>query len=474
MEKDISINIKKVMIVFLLCFVVIISYIAYFELFKAPEVVKSQYNKRLWAIRNEVLRGTIYDRNMKPLTKSEKINTETQKREYTGGDLFAHALGYVDIKYGITGLEKKYGSELMYAQNQSLIEYIKNKGKTEEKIGRNIKTTLDYNAQKMAYDMLGDNRGAVVALNPKTGEVIALVSKPSFDPNNLAKNWADLIKDNNRPLLNRATSGLYPPGSTFKTVTSVSGLDNIKGITTMRFEDKGKIYFNDKYSLNNFAGEVLGNIGFKEAYYHSSNAFFGTIGMQLGNDKLKATAEKFYFNKDITSEGLIIDDSKFPTVPKSEPGNIAQTAIGQGAVLATPIEMALVSSAIANDGVMMQPSIVKDVMDPKGNIVKSIEPKVLSNVTSKENAAIMKDYMRAVVTNGTGGNAEIAGLKVAGKTGTADHNEKENSTPHSWFIGFAPYDNPQIAVAVIVEEGGQGGITAAKIAGQVMKSALKK
>lgn len=474
MEKDISINIKKVMIVFLLCFMAIISYITYFELFKAPEVVKSPYNKRLWAIRNEVLRGTIYDRNMKPLTKSERVNTETQKREYTGGELFAHALGYVDIKYGITGLEQKYDPDLMHAQSQSLLEYIKNKGKTEEKIGRNLKTTLDYNVQKTAFDMLGDNRGAVVAINPKTGEVIALVSKPSFDPNNFAKTWADLNKDSNSPLLNRATSGLYPPGSTFKTVTSVSALENIKDITTRRFEDKGKIYFNDKYSLNNFAGEVWGNIGFKEAFYHSSNAFFGTIGMELGNDKLKATAEKFYFNKDTPSEGLTIKNSRFPTVPKNEKGNIAQTAIGQGAVLTTPMEMALVAGTIANDGVMMRPTIVKDVIDPKGNLVRSIEPQVLSNVTSKGNAVIMKDYMRAVVTDGTGGNAEVDGLKVAGKTGTADHNDKPDSTPHSWFIGFAPYDNPQIAVAVIVEEGGQGGKTAAKIAGQVMKSADRK
>ncbi|GLC29656.1 peptidoglycan D,D-transpeptidase FtsI family protein [Clostridium omnivorum] len=475
MENDISINIKKVMIVFLLCFISIISYITYFELFKAQDIAKSQYNKRLWAIRNEVLRGTIYDRNMKPLTKSDRVNTETQKREYTGGALFAHALGYVDIKYGMTGLENTYDPDLMHAQSQSLIEYIKNKGKAEEKIGRNLKTTLDYNVQKTAFDMLGDNRGAVVALNPKTGEVLALVSKPSFDPNDLANSWADLNKEgSNRPLLNRATSGLYPPGSTFKTVTSVSALENIKGITTRRFEDKGKIYFNNKYSLNNFGGEVLGNIGFKEAYYESSNAFFGTIGMELGNDKLKETAEKFYFNKNIPSEGLVIENSKFPKVPKTEPGNIAQTAIGQGADLATPMEMALVASTIANDGVMMRPSLVKEVIDPKGNLVRSIEPQILSNVTSKDNAAIMKDYMRAVVTNGTGGNAEVPGIKVAGKTGTADHNDEPNSIPHSWFIGFAPYDNPQIAVAVIVEDGGQGGIAAAKIAGQVMKSALKK
>jgi len=474
MDGDISNNIKKVFVVFLLCFLVIISYIAYFELYKAPDIAKSQYNKRLWAIRNEVLRGTIYDRNMNALTKSERVNTETQKRTYTGGALFAHALGYVDIKYGITGLERKYDSELMQTQTEDLLSLIKNKGKSEEKIGDNLKTTLDYNIQKTAYDLLGENRGAVVALNPKTGEVLALVSKPSFDPNSLSDTWAAINKDPSLPLINRATSGMYPPGSTFKTITAISALENINNVTNKRVEDKGKLVFNSKESLSNFNGEVLGNIGFKQAFYESSNVYFGTIGMELGNTKLKATAEKYYFNKSIPADGIAIENSKFPSLKSYEKGNLAMTAIGQGEVLATPMQMAVIAGAIANDGTMMEPYIVSQVMDSKGNPIRNISPKSIGTVLSKDNDAIMKDMMRSVVTSGTGTAAAIPGISAAGKTGTAEHDNDPTKPPHSWFIGFAPYDNPQVAVAVIVEDGGQGGIVAARIAGQVMRTALSK
>lgn len=474
MDGDISNNIKKVFVVFLLCFLVIISYITYFELYKAPDLAKSQYNKRLWAIRNEVLRGTIYDRNMTALTKSEKINTETQKRTYTGGELFAHALGYVDIKYGITGLERKYDTELMGSQTQSLLSLIKNKGKSEEKIGDSLKTTLDYNVQKTAYDLLGSNKGAVVVLNPKTGEVLALVSKPSFNPNNLSDIWDSINKDANLPLINRATQGMYPPGSTFKTITAISALENINGVTSKRVEDKGKLVFNSKEALSNFNGEVLGNIDFKQAFYESSNVYFGTLGLELGNPKLKATAEKFYFNKNIPADGITIENSNFPSLKSYEKGNIAMTAIGQGEVLATPMQMALIASTIANDGTMMEPYIVSQVMDSKGNLVRNISPKSIASVISKDNDSIMKDMMKAVVTNGTGTAAAIPGISVAGKTGTAEHDNDLSKPPHSWFIGFAPYDNPQVAVAVIVEDGGQGGIAAARIAGQVMKTALSK
>ena len=473
MERDISNNIKKVFVVFLLCFIVIISYITYFELYKAPTVVKSTYNRRLWAIRNEVLRGTIYDRNMTALTKSEKINAETQKRTYTTGDIFTHALGYVDIKYGLTGLERKYDTELMGAEDIDILSLIKNKGKQEEKVGHSLKTTLDTNVQKAAYDLLGNNKGAVVAINPKTGEVLAMVSKPSYDANNLDKIWDSLQKDQaNHPLINRATSGLYPPGSTFKTITAISALENIKGVTGKKIEDKGKLVFNSKESLSNYNGEVLGTIDFKDAYTHSSNVYFASLGLELGNDKLKATAEKFYFNKDMPTDGITLDSSKFPTYKSYEKGNIAQSGIGQAEVLATPMEMALIASTIANDGAMMKPYIVQQVLDSKGKVVKDIKAQSLGNLISKENSKIMKDLMRSVVTSGTGGAAEVSGITASGKTGTADH--VESKEPHAWFIGFAPYNDPQVAVAVIVEEGGVGGKAAAKIAGQVMKAALKK
>lgn len=479
---DISKGIKKVSFIFLLLFVAVISYVSYFEIYTAPKIVNNYDNKRLWAKRNSVLRGTIYDRNKVALTTSERVNTTTQKRSYTGGEDFAHVLGYVNPTYGITGLEAKYDSYLMGAEDKSLAEYLKeiiqNKGniQPENKVGDSLITTLDSNIQKKAFDLLGDNRGAVVALNPKTGEIMAMVSKPSFDPNDsaLSANWKDIIKDKTRPLLNRAVSGLYPPGSTFKTITAISAMQNINGILNKTFEDNGVLAFNSKESLKNYDGEVNGTIGFKEAYVKSSNVVFGTIGLQLGNDKLKSTAESFYFNKNIPCDGIVIDKSNFPKYNTYEKGNIAQSAIGQSGDLATPMQMALISATIANDGIMMKPHLVNSIVSSSGSTVLNIDPVSIGTIITPDISAKMKEFMRGVVSDGTGVNAGIEGVEVCGKTGTADHSDEGGkAAPHSWFIGFAPMNNPKVAVAVIVEDGGQGGIQAAKIASGVMREALK-
>lgn len=486
MNENLSKSIKNVLVVFLICFLGVITYIAYFTVFKAPDIANKEGNKRLWAKRNEVLRGTIYDRNMQALTKSEKKDVYTQRREYTGGDMFTHALGYVDQRYGLTGLENKYDQELMNNNNFgfNLKEAIKtldikkllsNKDK-KEKVGNGLVTTLDYNVQKAAYDALGNEKGAIVVLNPKTGEILAMVSKPTYDPNKLGEIWTSLNKDENVPLLNRAVSGMYPPGSTFKVVTTASALENISGITTKIFSDNGRIQFNAKESLRNLNGVAWGNINLKDAFRHSSNVVFGTLAMDLGNDKLKATAEKFYFNKNTPSDGIVIDESKFPKLDKSEIGSIAQTGIGQSKILATPIQMALVASTIANDGTMMEPKIVKEVVNPEGKTIRKISPETITSSVSKENAKIIGEYMRSVILGGTGGPGAFDGTNAAGKTGTADYKDKngKDAEPHSWFIGFAPYENPQVAIAVIVEGGGAGGGKAARAAGYVLKAALKK
>lgn len=468
-------NIKKVMLVFLIFFIALISYITYFYMFNSEKAVSSTFNSRLWAERNKVLRGTIYDKDMKALTKSAKIDAVSQKQQYLQGEIFAHALGYMNPVYGLSGLEKKYDEELM-GRESGVSKYFFFSKDTEEKVGNGLRTTLDSKLQMKAFELLGDKRGAVVAINPKTGEILAMVSKPSYDPNNLNKNWKAIVANKEVPLLNRAISGLYPPGSIFKAITAISALENLPSIYNKSFQDEGKLVFNERESLKNYDGEVLGNIDFKTAFVHSSNVVFGTLGIDLGNKALKETAEKFYFNKDTPSIGLTIDNSRFPSYKSNEKGNIAQSAIGQSAVLATPMEMALVASTIANDGIMMEPMMVKEILDSKGKSLRKLEPKRLEQVTTKENANIMKDLMRSVVAEGTGGNAAVPGIVVSGKTGTADHNDdpSKQEAPHSWFIGFAPYDSPQIAIAVIVEEGGVGGGIAAEITRELIKSYLNK
>lgn len=489
--KNVSNSIKQVMVVFIFCFVALISYIAYFQVFSAPNIAEGQGNQRLWARRNEVLRGTIYDKNKNPLTTSTRADALTQKRTYTNGDLYVHALGYVDPRFGLTGLEASYDNELTTYNKitnnllnltkdfstDKLKEMFQNRKEDEDKIGNSIITTLDPTLQKIAYDALGNNRGAVVALNPKTGEVLAMVSKPTYNPNDLESSMkaANEGTADSSPLINRATSGLYPPGSTFKTITLTSALENMQGVTNRTFNDTGKIIFNGTQSLSNDNGEVNGNINLKDAFRLSSNFVFGTLAMELGNDKLKATAEKYGFNTTIESDGFKITQSQFPTLTKAEVGSIAQTGIGQSRILATPMQMALVTSAIANDGKMMEPRLVNQIIDKDGNIIKTIDSKVSKQVISATNADIIKDYMKNLVDSRVDSSwSYFQGTEAAGKTGTADHNlaNGQSATPHSWFIGFAPANNPKIAVAVIVENGGYGASAAAPIAGSIIKKAV--
>ena len=486
-------NVKVVMAIFLMLFVSLITYIAYFQTFRSSEIAEKEGNKRLWAERNKVLRGTIYDRNGSALTKGKRETVLTQSREYVDKDLYVHALGYISNKYGLTGLEAAYDKELSTYSSigtgfrtflkdfniQSVKDGFNKRNEEEKKIGNSIVTTLDPDIQKAAYNALGDRVGAVVALNPKTGEILAMVSKPTYDPNDLDNVMAQA--NSNKlpvsPLINRAVVGLYPPGSTFKTITTTSALENIPGITSRIFHDTGKLVFNGSYSLSNAGGVANGDINLKQAFAVSSNFVYGTLAGELGNKKLKKTAEKFGFNEKLDIDGVVeeqIGVSKFPELEDYEVGMIAQSGIGQSSIVSTPMQMALVASTIANNGIMMKPKLVNQVKDMEGNIVETIDSIKYKSVMDSETAQLIKEYMENLV-NSSNMNY-LKNYKVAGKTGTADHLDKDGklSTPHSWFICFAPVSNPKIAVAVIVENGGYGASAAAPVAGEVIKSALSE
>lgn len=488
-KTELSVSIQRVMIVFLFLLIGLISYIAYFQIFKAPAIADKSGNVRLWAKRNEVLRGTIYDRDGVALTKSERATDITQKRTYTEGEYYANILGYVDPKYGISGLEKtldktltEYNSITLgkLLKSLNLKDAIKNRNQKEEKIGNSVYTTFDNKIQKAAYDALGSNKGAAVVLNPKTGEVLAMVSKPSYNPADIANviKMANAGELEGHPLMNKVTSGMYPPGSTFKLITLSSALENMPGVENRIFHDTGKIVFNSKQSLSNQHGTAYGDINLRKALAVSSNFVFGTLAGELGNEKLKTTAEKFGFNNKVPAEGIAVETSEFPTLSSSEPGSIAQSGIGQSKDLATPMQMALVASTIANNGTMMQPTVISKVVNKDGELVsKGTTKAIRSNVVSQDVANTVKDYMTTLVANRVGSDWGIfSGLNAAGKTGTADYTlaNGQDGTPHAWFVGFAPANDPQYAIAVIVEASGNGGQVAAPIAGQILKTALSK
>lgn len=512
---DLSKSVKHVMAVFLFCFIALISYIAYFQIFKSSKIAEMPGNTVAMAKSNEVLRGTIYDRNGEALTSSQKTSETTQDRTYLQGDLFVHPLGYVSSRYGLTGLEEEYNNELtnynMFGNNfrqflssidvKGLVANIKNDKEAtgssnfkenfnefiseikfndilgeSDKIGNGVITTLDSALQRVAYDALGDNKGSVVAINPKTGEILAMVSKPSYNPNDLdnAIEAANAGSPDDTPLINRAIDGIYPPGSVFKTVTLASALKNIPGVTEEVFHDTGKIEFEDGTTLNNYAFQAHGDIDLRYAYRVSSNFVFGTLAMELGNDKLKSTAEDFGFNSVIKGPGVTVSSSTFPTLNSSELGNIAQSGIGQGQVLSTPMQMALVAATVGNDGVLMTPKLVNSVVDKDKNIIKNVDNEQLKQVMPVEDAQTIQEYMKYLIDNNIWRWPAFEGTNAGGKTGTADYMlpDGTEAIPHGWFISVAPMDDPQIAVAVIVENGESGAGSAAIIASQVVRQAV--
>lgn len=480
---SLSKNIRNIMILFLFCFVGLISYIAYFQVFKGDKIAQDTGNKRLWAQRNEVLRGTIYDKDGNVLASSYKIDEFSQGREYPYGRLYSHAIGYIDENYGLTGLEDEFDSTLSkhngftndirsFFKDFDFKEFVDSSD--EELIGNSVYTTLDTNLQQIASDALGDNNGAVVAINPESGEILAMVSKPTYDPSDIeaAMTEANNQIESNGMLLNKVLYGKYPPASIFKTLTLSAALEKDSSVKDRIFNDVGKITFDDGTTLNNFQNEVHGEITLKNAYRFSSNFVFGTLAMEMGNDYLKEMAERFGFNSNLQGKGVYSSKSTFPKLDSNELGNIAQSGIGQGSVITTPLQMAIMASAIANDGTIMEPTLLDKIVDKNSNLVDENKPEVFkSNVVSKETAATVKEYMGNLIENNIYRWPAFSGTNAGGKTGTADYKKDngEDGIPHGWFISIAPLDNPQIAVAVIVEEGESGAYLAADVASRVVR-----
>lgn len=470
MKKN-SEGIKKTMMIFLICFILLISYLIFYYLFHGKEVATSPLNSRLWNKRNTMLRGEIYDRNMNKLTESELVQSKYEIK-YIGGEAFCHVLGYMHPTYGLTGLQNVYDRELMGELNHGILGIFDKSQAEESERGYDLRTTLNSKLQKNIFNELDDSQGAVVVLNPKSGEILSMISKPSYNPNNIDDNWKSIVGNKNSPLINRAVSGMYPPASTFKIITCTAALESIKDIDNLIIDDNGVLKYNDVDILTNFNKNALGKIGIKDAFKYSSNVYFGNIGIELGNEKLKSTAERFYFNQDTPCDGIVIDNSVFPSFSNGEIGNLAQSAIGQSKVLATPMEMALVAGTIANDGVMIKPRLVSDIMF-EGKVVKNTESERIERIISTKNANKIKEYMREVVKSGTGIRANMNNIQVCGKTGTAEHDEGGNKKPHSWFVGFAPYEDPQIAFAILVEEAGTGE-KAASLSRTIVQTAINE
>ncbi len=406
------------------------------------------------------------------------------QRRYPEGPPFAHAVGYTSLAFGADGVEQVRADDLRSRRDITLSDLI------DALLGRdlrpsNVQIAIDPELQRVAFDSLGDQRGAVLAVQPQTGEVLALVSTPSFDPNLFVGPDAvvareELLADPANPLLDRATGESYTPGSSFKPVVTAASLDSGFAGPEDTFPDPIELDLpGSTATISNADGEVCNDgvsVTIREGFRKSCNTTFAQMAMDMGSDTVTAQAEAFGFNQIIPFDWEPLESS-YPN-PGDDLAALAQSAIGQRDVQAVALQMALVASGIANQGQIMEPHLVARVVDADGDVNEEVEPAVWMRALSPASAAIISDLMEQVVASGTGTAATVPGFRVAGKTGTDE--APEGGAPDVWFIGFAPVENPTIALAVVVEDGGDagqnasGGSVAAPIAQRVLATWLER
>lgn len=439
--------------------------LAYWQAFRT-DLASDDHNPRVLSAFNDPNRGRILDRDGNVLAQS----TAEGSRQYTDFSL-AHVLGYIDPRFGSQGAELAFTSWLTGRAGGTWADAFNAEFRRDANKGLDIRLTIDPVIQAAAAQALGDNRGAVVALDPRSGEVLAMVSVPTYDPGSLSEQGEALLNDERSPLLNRATQGVYPPGSTFKTVTASSALEHGVVAPDTPVTCPGEIVIDGFPISCDNVPQGTGTYPFRDAFAFSVNAIFGQVGVALGWQDLLDTASRFGFGRAL--------DFTLDTAPTQvyTPGSeltktlLASTAFGQGELLATPLQMALIAATIANDGVQMRPHIGLAAYDGDRRVA-ALESATGTRVLDPGVAATMRDFMVAVVDNGQANGVQMQGVKIGGKTGTAESGVEGES--HAWFIAFAPAEDPVIAVAVVVEYGGRGGEVASPIAGQIIRAALDR
>lgn len=465
------------------------------QVIRADDLANDSRNARLLVREYDSRRGLILANDRETvLADSEETDGRLRfRRRYPEGELYAHATGYHSVNYGRTEVERSFNDELSGRTPQAFGRNIADFLAGRESAGDDVVTTLRPRMQRAAMEGLGGQRGAVVALEPRTGAILALASNPSYDVDRLADHdtsetaayKAQLDDDPNQPLLNRAIREWYPPGSTFKLVTAAAGLES--GMSPDRsFDDPARLTLpQTNATIGNFGGGSCtggGQISLSDALRVSCNTTFAQIGLEVGESGLIQQAERFGFNAELIEQLPSPLASNMPE--ELNPPQTAQAGIGEFDVRATPLQMAMVSASIANGGVLVEPRLVQAVQDERGDVLAEFGASTFtpsgqsdSQAISRDTAGALRNMMVSVVESGTGTGAQLSGTSVAGKTGTAQTREGA-SGPTVWFTGFAPANDPQVAVAVLVEEGGSagtgatGGGVAAPIARGVLQAAL--
>ena len=465
MHNGMKTSMKRVFWIIAVLFFLVLATMFKLVAYDRQTIASNSYNSRLGYGNEDFKRGTIYDTNGNVMAESVKSSEGVYERTYPYGEAAAHITGYTGS--GAAGIEAVKNIELLGLDNE-ISQRVKSFFSGEEMSGDDVYLTIDMDIQELAYELLGDNKGAAVVMDPTTGSIIAMASTPSFDPNTVNEDWSELSTNEDSPMLNRATQGLYPPGSTFKIVTALAAMRNIDDLDDFVFDCQGEVQLGDKI-IHCFNSKVHGVLSIDDAMAYSCNCTFATLGEELGSAKLREAADSLDMNSEISFD-LPLSDTIVSLSRFSSMSELAETSIGQGKTLVTPLYMAMLISSVANDGVMMQPYMVEKITDSNGNVKSTTVPEIYDTVMTAAEADRLTEMLIEVVNRGTGTAAYLDGYQAAGKTGTAENAQEYD---HSWFVGFASTDKPDVAVAVILENV-SGSARATPIGGKLMQAVLDK
>jgi peptidoglycan glycosyltransferase len=471
-------NIRRLGVFFLLVFGVMLGGLTYWQVIDASSMQARSDNARLQIQASEVRRGRILDRNGIVLADRTIDSHGVVHRTYTDATL-SPVIGYDSPRFGESELEKSYEPFLTGQDVGTNWQLQLNQWEHKPVVGDDVHLTIDDRLQQQVAAILPNTPSSAIVADPRTGEILAMVSKPGFDSNqvNDPTYWNTLIHDPNSPLINRPVNGYYTPGSVFKIIALGAALDSHTDSLTTTFSGDqatgpltvdGHVYPSTINNLNDCGGRVIAPpITLEEALVCSDNLTFASVGLQLGTGRFLDYAHRFGLGQQIPFD---IPVSVSRTGSISDRVALAGSAFGQGSLYVTPLQMLLADEAVAESGSIPQPVLVKQVTAPDGSVVKSEPSGTLFSPISATAAAGVRSAMTAVVQRGTGVLAQIPGVSMAGKTGTAE--TSDGGLPHAWFVSFAPVDHPRVAVVVMVEHGGEGAYVAAPLAKQIMQAAL--
>ncbi len=445
-------------------FAIMLIYISHYSYANRQTLMDNSYNTRQQILLKQNSRGKILSRDGDLLAYSEVGEDGKETRIYPYGKEFAHVVGYsTNGKAGIESLANYY----LINTSIDLSDKVALDTKGDKYPGDNCITTLDVTLQEVAYNALSARKGAIVVTNPKTGEVLAMVSKPDFEPSTIKQDWEALIADKSpdAKLLNRATQGMYPPGSTFKIVTSLAYLkEHPKDYNNYRFTCSGRFNYEGE-SISCFHGETHGSVDFVKSFAESCNSSYANIGLSVSRKTFSDTLDQLLFGKDLPID-LLYSKSSASIDEDTSVGDVMQLSIGQGATSVSPMHMNMITSAIANDGLLMKPYFISEIKSEDGKSIKSYSQETYRRLMTKDQAGTLRTMMEEVVNSGTASKLKGLSYTAAGKTGSAEFTDSTTDS-HAWFTGYAPADDPQVCVTIIVENAGSGGSFAVPIAKRI-------